>query len=249
MNKPHDNLSSTEEIKKNNLLYYDFCNTVPAWRLLAASDSTEPWVALDLSKNNKSLKNLDINDSMHPLGDYINAVLIEKAAKVGFGGWQEDRCLYQASKHFSLGEESRSVHLGVDLWFPAGTEILCPYAAKLHSFQNNDNFLDYGPTIILEHQISNEFSFFSLYGHLSTDSLVGKEVGQIFATGDKIANLGAPPENGDWPAHLHFQIILDMFSQSGDFPGVSTKDNSDFYRQLCPDPSAILKPVLTGQAI
>jgi hypothetical protein len=39
----------------------------------------------------------------------------------------------------------------------------------LHSFNFNAGFGDYGPTIILEHNVENQT--FILYGHLSLDSL------------------------------------------------------------------------------
>ena len=67
---------------------------------------------------------------------------------------------------------------------------------KIHSFKNNSNFGDYGPTIVIEHEI--EFlKFYTLYGHLSTKSLNQIEIGQQFNRGDKIAELGIPAENGD----------------------------------------------------
>ena len=225
-----------------NQKYQEFSSTVVAWKLLKPALLDSPWLALDLGRNNQEILNLGLKDSMHPLGGYIDSCLAKAQAKVAYGGWQEDRMLYELSPHFASGSGSRSVHLGVDLWFPIGQEILCPYPATLHSFQNNNNFLDYGPTLILEHQITSDFKFFSLYGHLAPKSLDAKKVGQKFEVGETIAWLGAPPDNGDWPAHLHFQIILDMLDKSGDYAGVSSLEDREFFRCLCPDPSLVLKP-------
>jgi hypothetical protein len=35
---------------------------------------------------------------------------------------------------------------------------------RVHSFQNNDSLGNYGPTIILEHQVE-DLTFYTLYGH------------------------------------------------------------------------------------
>ena len=37
--------------------------------------------------------------------------------------------------------------------------------------------------------------------------------------GQEIARLGDFPSNGDWPPHLHFQLITDLLDREGDFPG------------------------------
>ena len=35
--------------------------------------------------------------------------------------------------------------------------------------------------------------------------------------GQQIATIGPPPENGNWPPHLHFQIMLDLLDEEGWF--------------------------------
>ena len=45
----------------------------------------------------------------------------------------------------------------------------------IHSFQNNTALGDYGPTIILSHEIEG-FKFHTLYGHLSEASLNEKRL-------------------------------------------------------------------------
>jgi murein DD-endopeptidase MepM/ murein hydrolase activator NlpD len=45
-------------------------------------------------------------------------------------------------------------------------------------------------------------------------------VGQRFRAGETVGTIGSYPENGDWPPHLHFQLITDMLGLEGDFPGV-----------------------------
>jgi hypothetical protein len=46
--------------------------------------------------------------------------------------------------------------------------------------------------------------------------------------------------NGNWPPHLHFQLIRDMQGKRGDYPGVVRADELAFYRDNCPDPMALL---------
>ena len=111
---------------------------------------------------------------------------------------------------------------------------------KIHSFQNNDSLGDYGPTIILEHNIDG-YCFHTLYGHLSLNSLKNKSVGDKIEKGTQIGTLGLPPINGDYAPHLHFQIIINMEGEKGDYPGVSSKNNLPFYLENCPNPELLLK--------
>jgi hypothetical protein len=53
--------------------------------------------------------------------------------------------------------------------------------------------------------------------------------------------LGDTSVNGDYPPHLHFQIIKDIQGYQGDYPGVSSKKDLDFYRNNCPNPNTLLK--------
>jgi murein DD-endopeptidase MepM/ murein hydrolase activator NlpD len=115
--------------------------------------------------------------------------------------------------------------------------------ALVHSFQNNTAWSDYGPTIILEHSLSNQ-RFFTLYGHLSLESLEGLYEGKRIEKGEKIAEFGNYPINGDWSPHLHFQIILDLLGKKGDFFGVCTPQEQEVFAKICPNPNLILRSEL-----
>ena len=115
-----------------------------------------------------------------------------------------------------------------------------PLDATVHSLAFNDHYGDYGPTVIFTHELSG-IIFFTLYGHLSLTSLEGLHEGKTVQTGEHFAAIGPYPENGDWPPHLHFQVIGDMGSYRGDFPGVCNAADRDYYLNLCPDPELILK--------
>ena len=155
------------------------------------------------------------------------------------GGYDEDRAIY-AGEAFTAGDEPRTIHLGLDIAAPAGTEVFAPMAGTVHSFQDNAAAFDYGPTIILEHAVAPDLVFHTLYGHLSRESLAGLQVGRAVAAGERIATLGAAEVNGNWPPHLHFQIVLDIDDWRGDFPGVFRKSQRDVWRRICPDPRPLL---------
>ena len=198
------------------------------------------YVAFDLSARHTDELNLDLTDS-EKFEEFVENHLSKNKAKVAFGGYLETRNLYKRSETFKDNiSEERNIHIGLDLWIKAGTSVLSALDGKIHSFQNNTAFGDYGPTIILEHEIE-DVTFYTLYGHLSLESLEGKMEGQFVKKGEKIAELGKPPINGDYAPHLHFQIIKDIQNKKGDYPGVCSANELDFYKEICPDPNFLLK--------
>ncbi|MEM6685302.1 MAG: peptidoglycan DD-metalloendopeptidase family protein [Bacteroidota bacterium] len=199
------------------------------------------YVALDLSVTNEALQKVDVSSS-EKLGHYIEAHIASNRAQVAFGGYIEKRGIYNRSDYFNdqNPETERNIHIGLDLWIAAETPIYAPLDGEVHSFQNNTNFGDYGPTIILKHEIG-QVVFYTLYGHLSVASIENITVGQTVAKGTQIARLGDATVNGDYPPHLHFQIIKDMQEYSGDYPGVSSQKELAFYKENCPNPNLLLK--------
>lgn len=177
--------------------------------------NAETVTRLDFSSANPTVVNADLRDTA-AFDALVNTLLTEAGATVGVGGYLEDRVIYRRSPHFGPGaaEEARSLHLGVDVWVPAGTPVLAPLPAVVHSLADNDNFGDYGPTVILQHELEGTV-FYSLYGHLSRAEWRALRAGQQLAKGEAFATVGPFPENGDWPAHLHFQLIADMGHQIG----------------------------------
>ena len=162
-------------------------------------------------------------------------------ATVGVGRYNEARLLYTSDVFATAGGENRTIHIGIDLFMQAGSPVFAPLDGVVHSFANNRAELDYGPAIILEHEVEQgRVKFFTLYGHLSEDSLEGLYAGKPIKREDRIASIGAPPTNGGWPPHLHFQIICDMLGMQGDFPGVALSSQRDVWLSICPDPNLIL---------
>ncbi len=201
---------------------------------------TDRLLKLELTSANKELS-IDILDNTDRFCAWVNQKLADNNCRYGIGGYMELRTIYDNRTQFdTTGEERRNLHLGVDIWGDAGTPVYAPLAGTIHSFQDNDNFGDYGPTIILTHNLGG-LTLYSLYGHLSRTNLVGLTVGQQIESGQQIANLGEVHENGNWAPHLHFQLMLDMEGKAGDYFGACRKSEKDKYLQNIPDPSILLQ--------
>lgn len=209
--------------------------------VLAPKIPKSAYIALDLSVTNETLKTINVSSS-EKLGNYIDSHISANHAKVAYGGYIETRNIYQRSDYFNNTnpEAERNIHLGIDLWIAAETPIYTPLDAEVHSFQNNTNFGDYGPTIILKHVIES-IEFYTLYGHLSVASIKNIRIGEKFKKGAQIGTLGDASVNGDYPPHLHFQIIKDIQNYTGDYPGVASKKELEFYKKNCPDPNLLLQ--------
>jgi murein DD-endopeptidase MepM/ murein hydrolase activator NlpD len=202
--------------------------------------ATTPVAQLDFTAANPLLAHPERLRDTFVFDDVVADMLAAQRTTVGIGGYLENRVIYRRSPHFDAATEPRSLHLGTDVWVPAGTPVAAPVAGTVHSLADNNNFGDYGPTIILQHELE-EVKFFSLYGHLTRTDLAGLAPGQTVAAGQVIAHVGPHPENGDWPPHLHFQLMADMQGRWGDFPGVAPPSERAYWAQLCPDPMLVLK--------
>lgn len=202
-------------------------------------------VAIDFSDNNHEMAIIDFaNTTQFSLT--MEDLREGAGAKYGIGGYDELRTVYSRSKLFNSannlidgGEEPRRLHLGTDIWGEAGTTVYAPLDGLVHSFAFNESFGDYGATIILEHVIDG-VSFHTLYGHLSLKDLSGLQKNKKIKAGESIAHFGNENENGNWPPHLHFQVIKHINDLQGDYPGVCKLSEREKYLQNCPDPNSIL---------
>ena len=207
---------------------------------------TPPGAApIDLSPGSLTLSDVSVLRDVDRFCRWVNDRLAEAGASVGIGKYGETRLAYSETQYLverDWTRESRTLHVGTDLFAPPGTPVYAPIDGAIHSFANNDRRQDYGPTIILEHRPPGTAdSFFTLYGHLSPDSIAGLRPGRPVRRGERIGSIGDSNVNGGWPPHLHFQIIADMLGRKGDFPGVAPPGNRRLWLSLCPDPNLILR--------
>lgn len=192
-------------------------------------------VKMDMSKDNQALMSLDIGDTQL----FSRWMEDQLDGKIGWGGYLERREMYRRSRHFDGQGQPRSLHLGIDVWTAEGTAVYSPADGVVDSLADNSGFGNYGPTIILRHQVGGHM-YYTLYGHLSRSSLNEVAEGQKLKAGDRLGTLGNAEENGSWPPHLHFQVMTNLMGNKGDFPGVAALDDKDQYEAICPDANLIL---------
>jgi len=194
---------------------------------------------LDFTAANADLEKINLTETAL-FETYVFEQLESAGKTYGIGGYLEKRAIYRRSDVFGTSASVfRDIHLGVDIWTRAGAPIFVPFDGRIHSFQDNVGFGNYGPTIILEHELGGE-KLYSLYGHLSRRDLEKLQVGKEVKAGGLLCHIGPFPENGDWPAHLHFQLMWDLHGNSGDYPGVAAEKDLEFFKKNCPDPDWIL---------
>lgn len=173
------------------------------------------------------------------------AEVVEQMARAGaavaIGRYAEDRAVYRTPAFTDPeGGAPRTIHLGVDLFAPAGTPVRTPLDGVVHAFHDNAAPLDYGPVVILEHRTDAGVPFYTLYGHLSRESLQGKQIGAFVRAGDQVATMGVEEVNGGWAPHVHVQLLVDLVGLGVDVPGVAPQDELAVWRSLSPDPNLLL---------
>jgi 4-aminobutyrate aminotransferase-like enzyme len=205
----------------------------------------------DLSVGNTFLSAAPAHSELSALTDSIFSEMRRSGSAVGIGRYNEARLLYTSPLFGANNQtaddspltERRTVHLGMDFFVAPGTPVHTPLDGIIHSFANNRAYLNYGPVVILEHMLesdSGNSTFFTLYGHLSEDSLRDLKIGERVSAGKPFARIGSSAENGGWPPHLHFQIITDLLDLGTDFPGVARFSERGIWTSLSLDPNLLL---------
>lgn len=161
--------------------------------------------------------------------------------KIGIGFYNEVRPIYLADMFAIDHHQRRTAHLGVDIFAPPETPIYAPLAGQVHSLAEYAETQDYGPVLILRHEPSDDLCFYTLYGHLSPESLDRWAVGETVHAGAPLASIGDYPRNGNWTPHLHFQIVVDLLDFGDNCPGVCAPSLRDLWTSLSPDPNHILR--------
>ena len=159
------------------------------------------------------------------------------------GGYLEPRPIYNSSEYDKIGNygrESRTIHLGIDYCLPENTPVHALFDGEVVIAVNDAGDKEYGGLVILKH-LNPDFTYYTLYGHLTVASATQHNVGDIIKKGQKIAELANYPENGNWVPHLHFQIMLSIMDYKIDFPGVAYHKQINVWKSLCPNPNLLFK--------
>lgn len=223
--------------------------------------AADRYTVFDLSVGSPLLSGDEAENSAAKLGERLDRQVQAAGASVGVGRYDEARLIYTADFFDTTParfletwqvSERRTIHLGLDLFAPAGTPVCAPLAGTVYALADNAAAQDYGPVVILAHRIGKNLAgladlpglaggeFYTLYGHLSRESLAGLREGQEMAAGEAFATLGSAEENGGWPPHLHLQIVTDLLGLGTDFPGVGAAGRREVWKAFCPDPNTIL---------
>ncbi|MCI0616821.1 aminotransferase class III-fold pyridoxal phosphate-dependent enzyme, partial [bacterium] len=200
---------------------------------------TSDCIVFDLSVSGPLISGDPSENSEPKLTERLFGAMDAAKANIGIGRYDEPRLFYLSSIFTSIGEP-RVIHLGIDVFAKAGTPVYAPMDGIVEAFANNAAPQDYGPMIILKHLTDEGIVFYTVYGHLSLDSLNGLSIGKKIAKGEKIASIGTPDINGGWTPHLHLQIVTDLLDLSTDFPGVARASQREVWHSFSPDPNLIL---------
>ncbi len=175
----------------------------------------------------------------HAAADRAYAELAkEHGFTLALGPWGEKRIIYTAPFFESAltSGARRNLHLGLDLFAPAGTEMFTPLAGKVVAAAINPEPQDYGGLILLEHEPEPGLRFWTLWGHLAHASVRERRIGERLEAGDLVARLGPCAENGGWVPHVHLQLITVPYDDVGIIPGVGEEAFVDVWEDLFPRP-------------
>jgi 4-aminobutyrate aminotransferase-like enzyme/Ser/Thr protein kinase RdoA (MazF antagonist) len=195
-----------------------------------------------------SPQNLRVLDLTEPTGVVATEVLAGLAADadsahiVAIGRYGENRSMYR-TKAFETADpdERRTIHVGIDLFAPAGERVLAPLDATVVDVGVETVPLGFGGIAVLQHETDDGVPFFTLYGHLSPESLESLTVGRTISRGDVVARLGRPDENGGWEPHLHFQLMTDLCGWTPtEIIGVVAASGWDVWSSVFLNPNLVL---------
>ena len=207
--------------------------------ILGVKLSEENCTKIDLSPKNNNLDSINFQDEVQ-FSKFIKNQLEFNKVDFGIGGYLEERNIYRRGELFKSNvEEYRNIHLGIDIWGKDQTPIYNTLDGELIVAHDNAGNADYGPTMILKY-FSEHTDFYVLYGHLSRSSLSRYKIGDQIKRGERLGEFGSHEVNGNWPPHVHVQLIRALPPEAKDFPGVCSQNEVDHWKKECPNPEFII---------
>ena len=176
-----------------------------------------------------------------PVIDFSGADPAPPAVHPALGRYLEHRQVYDsAAFEAELPGERRTLHLGVDVFLPAGEPIFAPLDGTVRDVAFRPQVRDWGGIVVLDHETPDGVPFHTLYGHLSRASAQALSAGDPVRRGDVIGYLGDEVENGGWAPHLHLQLLTTDLGRGCDTHGVGTLAERDLWESQSPDPNLLL---------
>lgn len=156
------------------------------------------------------------------------------------GRYAELRDIYDTGAFATPFGERRTLHLGVDVFVPAGRCVYSPLDGVVHSCDIRDQPGDYGGVVIIEFRTPGDVPFWLLVGHVSRASVEELVPGQRVERGSEFARVGSRQENGGWAPHLHVQLFTDLLGQSTDLDGAARASQRDAWTSISPNPAPLI---------
>jgi 4-aminobutyrate aminotransferase-like enzyme len=180
---------------------------------------------------------------------------VGKRAEIGLGLYGEARLLGPVPPN--PGAEPATIHLGADLFLPAGSEIRTPFAGTVVEVLETEA----GPRVLTaltpgpspegrgeQDKIGPElFSPLPLGEGPGVRALwLGLEAASLPALGTAsdrgalIGRVAGPEGNGGWPSHVHLQLLADDLGLGARFPTAARPSERAVWQALSPDPTWLL---------
>lgn len=173
----------------------------------------------------------------------IAGELHRAGSAMGIGRYDEAR--FASDAYRSIGKqdpvaELATIHTGIDVFAEVGTAVHAPLAAIVQRIVRGDGTRAGAAEVILRHRCGEGAAFFTLYRHLSPDSVAALAEGQTVEPGQVIGKLGSgDPGTGELP-HLHCQLITDLLDGKEGFPAMVPVACREVWKGLSLDPNLIL---------
>src|SRR5688572_22971402 len=95
--------------------------------------SMNSFASIDLSRSNTEFSKTVYTD-LKKFHEFIFDQRKKKGNAFLVGGYREERSMYERSTLFDTKESPRDLHLGIDIWADAGTEVYSPIDGTIHSY-------------------------------------------------------------------------------------------------------------------
>ncbi len=172
------------------------------------------------------LNNPMLNPSL--CAEWVSDLAREAGATYTYGGYMENRAHLWRGSYL---RPSASVHLGVDINVPAGTDVYCPVPFKvIELFADEDQNGGWGGRAIVK--VAGGYVVFAHILHATH-----LNAGQEYRANVSIGVVQSSDRNGGWYPHLHLQGLRDISLLNG-LDGYGRGGPSD--RRSFPNPLALL---------
>lgn len=196
---------------------------------------------IDLSIKNNTVKTETEFNNPEFFSKQLNKIQEENPNKIIAGGYLEKRALYTSDIYNTQNSsEKRNIHLALDFWLPEFTPVHAIFDGEIICAIHQTDYKGYGGFVILKHSF-DVITFYTLYGHLTKESVSNLKLRNTIKKGEKISDLGNYDENGEWVPHLHFQVMTSLLEYKNDFPGVALESAMDYWKKICPNPNLLFK--------